>query len=283
MFFPLEISLTASGRIICINAKVALSFLGVLVLLSGLQSGNLRAQSAPEGSDSFEVASIRPSHINGDRLSVEFPPDGFRATNVSLKELIQMAYGIVPEQLSGGESWTDSNMYTVLAKSTENDAALPENARYELTCKRLQALLRDRFHLVLSVRPDSASGYVMSVAKNGHKMTPDNDSPGPGLITQMGMRKIRAKGTHMSVLAMFLGVHLHEPVPDKTGLEGGFTFELNWTPAGLSRDMSQQVMDDLAYDYLIPAVQKQLGLTLRRQKSAADQYRIDRAEKPTEN
>lgn len=194
-----------------------------------------------------------------------------------------MAYGIVPEQLSGGESWTDSNKYTVLAKSPDSDAALPENARYELVSKRLQALLHDRFHLVLSVKPDSASGYVMTVAKNGHKMTPDNDSPGIGLISQVEIWKIRAKGVHMSILAMFLGAHLDEPVVDKTGLEGGFTFELNWTPGELSGDMSQQVMEDLAYDTLIPAVQKQLGLTLRRQKSAADQYRIDRAESPTEN
>jgi uncharacterized protein (TIGR03435 family) len=260
-----------------------LSLLGIFVLSSGLPLGSLRAQSALEGSDSFEVASVRPSNIIGGRSSVEFPPDGFRATNVSLKELIQMAYSIVPEQLSGGESWTDMNKYTVLAKDPESDDALPENERQELTLKRLQALLHDRFHLVLSVKPDSASGYVMTVARNGHKMTPDNDTPAPGLITQTGLWKIRAKGTRLSILAMFLGVHLHEPVTDKTGLEGGFTFELNWTPAGLSRDMSPQVMDDLAYDNLIPAVQNQLGLTLRREKSAADKYRIDRAETPTEN
>jgi uncharacterized protein (TIGR03435 family) len=273
----------ALGRISRVGAKVALPLLTVLVLGSNLQSGKLRAQSATEGSDSFEVASIRPSNVNGDRSSVEFPPDGFRATNVSLKELIQVAYGILPEQLSGGESWTDSNKFTVLAKSPESDAALPESARQELTLKRLQLLLRDRFHLVLSVKPDSASGYVMTVAKSGHKMTPDNDAPGPGLITQNGLWKIRAKGTRMSILAMFLGAHLDEPVTDKTGLEGGFTFELNWTPVGLSGGMSRQVMDNLAYDYLIPAVQKQLGLTLRREKSAADRYRIDRAETPTEN
>jgi uncharacterized protein (TIGR03435 family) len=275
--------LIASGKSLCTPVKVALLVWGALVLVSGEQSWILRAQSAPESSDSFEVASIRPSNINGDRSSVEFPPDGFRATNVSLKELIQMAYGIVPEQLSGGESWTDSNKYTVLAKVPESDAPLPENARYELTLKRLQVLLRDRFHLVLSVKPDSASGYVMTVAKSGHKMTPDNDAPGPGLITQNGLWKIRAKGTHMFVLAMFLGVHLDAPVADKTGLEGGFTFELNWTPGGIIGGMSHQVMEDMADDSLIPAVQKQLGLTLRRQKSAADQYRIDRAEMPTEN
>jgi uncharacterized protein (TIGR03435 family) len=273
--------LTASGKNL-LSAKVELPLLTLLVLSSGLQSGLLRAQSAPEGSDNFEVASIRPSNMSGDRSSVEFPPDGFRATNISLKELIQLAYGIVPEQLSGGESWTDSNKYTVLAKNPESDTALPENARHELVSKRLQALLHDRFHLVLSVKPDSASGYVMTVAKNGHKMTPDNDSPGIGMITQTEIWKIRAKGVHMSLLAMFLGAHLDEPVVDKTGLEGGFTFELNWTP-GLSKGMSQQVMEDLAYDSLIPAVQKQLGLTLRRQKSAADRYRIDRAETPTEN
>ena len=164
-----------------------------------------------------------------------------------------MGYGIVPGQLSGGESWTDSNKYTILAKSPESDAALPENARYELTLKRLQALLRDRFHLVLSVKPDSASGYVLTIAKSGHKMTPDNDAPAPGLITQNGSWKIRAKGTRLSILAMFLGVHLHEPVTDKTGLEGGFTLELNWTPAGLSSGMSRQA-DDLVYGDYYPSL-----------------------------
>lgn len=162
----------ALDRVPCIGGKLPLPLLAVVVLVSGLQSVILRAQSSAESSDSFEVASIRPSNVNDDRSSVEFPADGFRANNVSLKELIEMAYGIVPEQLSGGEFWTDSKRYPVLAKSPESDAALPENARHELTLKRLQLLLRDRFHLVLSVNPDSASGYVMTVAQEW----PQNDS-----------------------------------------------------------------------------------------------------------
>jgi uncharacterized protein (TIGR03435 family) len=200
-----------------------------------------------------------------------------------LKELIQVAYGILPEQLSGGDAWTDWDKYTVLAKSSESDAVLTENARHELTLKRLQALLRERFHLVLNVKADADSGYVMTVAKSGHKMTPDNDSPGIGLIRQSGIWEIHAKGVHMSLLAQFLSVHLEDPVVDQTGLEGGYTFQLNWRPGVPIMAMSDQAARDLAADNIVPTVQKQLGLTLRRQKSAADQYRIDRAERPTEN
>lgn len=265
------------------SAKVALSFLGMLVLSSGLGSGIVSAQSTSEDPESFEVASIRPSNVGSDQLSVEFAPDGFRATNLSLKELIQVAYGIIPEQLSGGDAWTDLDKYTVLAKSPESDAVLTEDARHELTLKRLQALLRERFHLVLNVKSDAASGYVMTVAKSGHKMTPDSGSPGIGLIRQTGIWEIHAKGAHMSLLAQFLSVRLEDPVVDQTGLEGGYTFQLNWRPGVPIMGLSDQAARDLAADNIVPAVQKQLGLTLRRQKSAADQYRIDRAEKPTEN
>jgi uncharacterized protein (TIGR03435 family) len=150
----------------------------------------------------------------------------------------------------------------------------------ELTRERLQALLRERFHLALKPETSPAAGYVLTVAKKGHKMTLATGSDARSL-RQVGRWEIRAEAVEMSLFARFLSVHLRATVVDRTGLEGGFNFHLNWTPATLPSSIAS--LDGLPEDSLIPAVQEQLGLRLERQKVASDRYTIEHAERPTEN
>src|SRR5260370_17461782 len=146
----------------------------------------------------FEVASIRPSDAKGARPSFEFSPGGgVRATNVTLKLLIQMAYNIRPEQLSGGPGWTDSEQYTVIAKGPEGGPPLSAAEQKALTSKRLQALLSERFHLALKLEANPASGYVLTVEKKGHKMTVAND-PGFRQLRHLQRWKLRAERIKMS-------------------------------------------------------------------------------------
>jgi uncharacterized protein (TIGR03435 family) len=118
----------------------------------------------PEQTDRFEVVWIRPSGAEIGRPSVEFNSGGgVRATNVTLKLLIQLVYDIRPEQLSGGPGWTDSEQYTVIAKGPEEDPVLSKAAQQELTRKRLQTLLGERFHLALKRESNPTGGYVLTV------------------------------------------------------------------------------------------------------------------------
>ena len=134
-------------------------------------AGLLRAQSKP---GEFDVASIHPSGAKG-RPSLEFSPGGgIRATNVTLKLLIQMAYDIRPEQLSGGPGWTDSEEYTLVAKAPEGPV-LSEATQMDLTRQRLQALLKERFQLAFKIEANPAAGYILTVARKGHTMTLAND------------------------------------------------------------------------------------------------------------
>jgi uncharacterized protein (TIGR03435 family) len=119
---------------------------------------------------------------------------------------------------------------------------------------------------------------VLTVEKEGHTMTVAND-PGAVRLLQVGRWEIRAEGVEMSTFARFLSVHLQGTVEDRTGLEGGYTFLLKWTP----ELREGQPADRLPEDSLIPAVREQLGLRLERQKVATDRYTIERAEKPREN
>ena len=263
------------------NSKAKALLFGFLVLFSGRLTGILRAQSMPEDSDRFEVASIRASGAKGGRPSFESNPGGgIRATNVTLKLLIQMAYDIRPEQLSGGPGWTDSEEYIVIAKGPEGGPPRSAAEQNALTLKRLQTLLAERFRLALKREGNPASGYVLTVENNGHKMIAAND-PGARQLRQVGRWEIRAEGTEMSIFARFLSVHLRATVIDRTGLEGRYNFHLNWTPVPLPSSIAS--LDGLPEDSLIPAVREQLGLRLERQKVTTDRYTIERAEKPTEN
>ena len=242
--------------------------------------GIVSAQSSPEDPGRFEVASIRLSETKGGRPAFESNPGGIRATNVTLKLLIQMAYDLRPEQLSGGPGWTDSEEYTVNAKAPAGGPALSGGAQMELTRERLQALLRERFHLSLKPETSSAAGYALTLEKKGHKMAPALE-PQTRRLRQVGRWEIRAEGVEMSLFARFLAVHLRATVVDRTGLEGGFNFHLNWTPAELPKSIAS--LDGLPEDSLIPAVQQQLGLRLERQKVASDRYTIEHAERPAGN
>ena len=234
-------------------------------VLAGLMlaSVSLIAQSA------FEVVSIRQSDAKGGRPSLEFAGGGVRANNVTLKLLIQMAYDIRPEQLSGGAGWTDSEEYAVIAKGSE--------ATMEVTRQRLQAMLKERFQLVLKAEANPAAGYTLTVAKGGNKMTRAGESE-TRQLRQVGRWQLRASRVDMPLLVRFLSVHLRGTVVDRTALEGGYDFQLNWTPAAWV-----PVGSDAPEESLIPAVEEQLGLKLERQKVATDRYTIERAEKPAAN
>jgi bla regulator protein BlaR1 len=261
--------------------KAEVVLLGIFAFTSGL-AGFLIAQSMPEESARFEVASIHPSGTKGGRPSFESDPGGgVRATNVTLKLLIQIAYDIRAEQLSGGPGWTDSEEYTVIAKGREGRPSLSAAEQKAITLKRLQMLLAERFRLVLKQEANPASGYVLTVEKNGHKMPVAND-PGTRQLRQVGRWELRAEGVDISTFARFLSVHLQGTVEDRTGLEGRYTFHLKWDPQ-LRDGQSVRSFDGLPEDSLIPAVREQLGLRLERHKVATDRYTIERAEKPTEN
>jgi uncharacterized protein (TIGR03435 family) len=252
---------------------VSRGVLGVFAL-----AGILSAQA-----DRFEVASIRPSGAAGGRPAMEFTPGGgVRAVNVTLKLLIQMAYDIRSEQLFGGAPWTDSEQYTVIASASEGGHVQSPVAQTELVHKRLQALLRERFQLALKHESQQAAGYVLTLEKKGHKMAVATDPTAPSL-RQIGRWEINAEGVPISTFARFLGVHLRGTVIDQTGLDGRYTFHLNWKPDVPAPSALDPSARELPEESLVPAVQEQLGLRLERQKVTTDRYTIERAQKPTEN
>ncbi|MCU1335402.1 MAG: peptidase BlaR1 [Bryobacterales bacterium] len=101
----------------------------------------------------FEVASIKPTAPDARGMFIRpGPGGGVSITNMTLKEMILIAWRIQPYQISGGPEWLDSIHYDVIAK--------PENqsAQSELS-QMLQTLLEDRFQLKLHRETKELPGY----------------------------------------------------------------------------------------------------------------------------
>ena len=256
----------------------ATRFFAPLVLYWILIGAVCHAQTTSLTVERFEVASIRPSSGNDNRPSIQFVPGGgLSAMNVTLKLLIQAAYEVRPEQISGGAGWTDSDQYTVIAKPSEVSATASSGGQMELTLRRLQTLLSERFGLSLAHEQKTNFGYILTVDKGGNKMAVSQD-PGPPLIRQTGRWEIHAERVPVSLLMRFLEVRLKATINDQTELKEHFNFRLNWTP-----ESAPNQSEPLAEETLIPAVREQLGLHLEGKKVKVNFYTILRAERPSEN
>lgn len=242
----------------------------LLLTVSYLASG----QRAGDDVDRFEVASILTTASDPRAPAIDFTPGGgLRATKVTLNLLIEMAYQIRSDQLSGGPRWSDSLEFAIAAKGpAHSEAAAPEVVR-----RRLQALLADRFHLSLARNSKIKSGFALVLANGGHKMV---ESTSAQLFRQTGMAGAKAQGVGMDLLARFLAVRVQEDVVDRTGLTGRYDFTLRWKLRP-GQSVGNIPVPDTASLFI--ALQDQLGLKLERSKVAAESFVIERAEKPTEN
>ncbi len=211
----------------------------------------------------FEVASIRPAapqDIHRIMFQIMNPPTDsrFYATNITLKMLVRVAYGVQDAQIEGGPKWLDSDHYDIQAKADPAvDAELkkPPPDESKLVKERmLQELLADRFHLEIEKQTKQMPVYALVVAKNGPKLQPSKvgasipDSneempratPGemmprlkPGTM-RMSMQRggemaFQTVAGSMPSLAQALSMQLGRMVLDQTGLKGTYDFTLTWT------------------------------------------------------
>ena len=256
------------------------------------------AQSAPK----FEVASIRPSNSTDRRALFDVQPGGrFMARNVTVKMLIRWAYFIKLFQVSGGPSWTDSELFDITAN--------PENSvNADKLPLMLQTLLAERFQLVIRRESKELPVYALVVAKNGPKFKDANESDpnivdlgqrpdlagrgGRARFTMIRRGRLTAQGCDMTMLAVHLSNFLGRTVVDKTGLAGTYDLKLEWQPdenqvamfqaMGVPEGFGAPAPDPLGPS-LFAALQEQLGLRLDSQRGPVEMFVIERVERPSEN
>lgn len=235
----------------------------------------------------FEVATIRP-HPPGDRTSsITMPPGRYEAKNITVKRLIEEAYNIPEDQISGGPPWLEKQRFDVSAKipdeSWEQIRKLRSTDQEQPINDMLQALLKDRFQLVLSHQPRELTVYALVQARGGAKLRP-HGAPKPngggeetrGADSGRSYMMATELDAPVSELANFLAEHMRRTVLDQTGLEGRFDIELK---VAMPADNRPDEMDTA----LFQALEDQLGLKLVSRKATVDTIRLDRLEEPSEN
>jgi uncharacterized protein (TIGR03435 family) len=251
----------------------------------------------------FDVVSVKPNKSDSGMVRIMGKPDGYSATNVSLKMLIQGAYGIREDLISGAPSWADAARFDIDAKVAGSDVEALKKLSPEQRRSILQPLLADRFRLKVHTETKQLPVYELVLAKGGSKLkeatagdTYANGIKGPdgvgrGGMMRVGRGQLNAQAVPMTSLANMLSQQLHRTVIDKTGLTGKYDLELNWTPDQGSDPMfkgsegSQRT--DTALDTSGPsiftALQEQLGLKLQSAKGPVETLVIDHVEMPSEN
>lgn len=228
---------------------------------------------APTPAPAFDAASIKPSKAAEGHSGWHSRTAYLIIENQNLKQLIEVAYHLKREQVSGGPKWLDSDRFDIEARS----AGPADEPQLELM---LQTLLADRFQLVVHRETKLLSGYALVVAKGGLKV---HSEEGKGSNSNSNRGRITAERVSMDKLAEILSRTLGSLVVNKTEANGAFSFQLEWTPdSGTAAAPPDGAPPDVGPS-LFTVLQERLGVKLEAQKLPTEVLVIDKAEKPSEN
>jgi uncharacterized protein (TIGR03435 family) len=254
----------------------------------------------------FEVASIKPAAPDQRNIMIGMAPGGrVTVSNMSLKEMIVLAWRILPSQISGGASWMETERYDIVAKPEKTPA------QNEIPLM-IQSLLADRFQLKMHQETKEVATYSLVMARKDGKPGPQlveapegscqqrdpakpPTPPEPGKVSQfcgamrMGRGSLNGTSVLLKDMTPLLGRLLGRQVVDNTGLTGKYNVSVEWTP-----DETTTMPPPPGFPApppvpagngpsLFAALQEQLGLKLESQKGPVEMFIIDSAARPTEN
>jgi uncharacterized protein (TIGR03435 family) len=269
---------------------VAWSFWGVTCHLGAQQVLAAQPVAKQNRPLAFDVVTIKPSKASAGGMGLGLSsPDSVSLMNVTPRSLIRAAYGIKEEYISGGPGWVGSDEYDVEGKVLVPDGSTMLPLSRAQISRMMQAMLTDRFKLVVHTEVKVLPVYELTVAKGGPKLKeavpgntyadglkgPDGRS-GAGMMMLMD-GKFTGQAIALSGLVDTLSLELHRTVVDKTGLSGKYdiTIELPREEGAAETDGSSPTLSTIVED--------QLGLKLSSAKGPVKTLVIDHIERPTAN
>ena len=235
----------------------------------------------------FEIADVRVSPHRAFPF-VDGPSqrgDRYVVKQATIVDLIAAAYGVDAANVTGGPSWLETDRFDIVAKA-------PLKASKDTQKLMLQALLAERFGLVMHKGSVPMPAYVLSAPKGKLKMKESDGSgevdcqfvPPPANLPPdaITLNEFTCKNMTMDEFAdsvhQWAGGYLTEPVVNSTGLEGGWDFDIKWTGRG---QLARAGADGIS---IFDAVDKQLGLKLELLTAPRPVWVVDSVNKiPTPN
>lgn len=222
----------------------------------------------------WEVISIKPNRGNSTDSNLDSAPGGrLTATNITVRELIRLAYGVKDYQIERSPGWVDGDRFDINAKNASGKTTTLDGER-----SQVRVLLEDRFRLATHRETKQGSVYLLVVGKNGAKLTP-RDGSGSG--TRKGCGHLTGTRLTADTIATVLSRQLDRDVLNRTDLPGKYDFVLDWTPDSGPCPVAEG--DPPVRPSFFTAIQQQLGLKLEPGKGPVETLIIDHIERPSEN
>ena len=257
--------------------------------------------AAPAGAAAFDVADVHSSYhrYGGYVYGGDLVGDKYILRQATLLDLMGNAYAVGRDHILGGPLWLEADRFDVIARA-------PAGTSKEKVAQMLQALLADRFKLLVHTETREMPAYVLSLGKGAAKLKPgdaaglvageqDRSHPDAAAQSGCGIRSSAqgpaqvAPGAPLpeavlfchnvsmqqfaETLHDFFGQLLGADVVDSTGLKGAWNLEMRMT-----------FSPDLSGAAVLEAVRSQLGLKLDAAKTPQPVVIVDSVErKPTPN
>lgn len=230
----------------------------------------------------FEIADVHVSttvHGFAQNVGGVLREGRYINRDATMLQLIEAAWGVPEDTISGGPGWVSLDLFNVVAKVPNGTSPATANLM-------LQNLLADRFGLVINQGSHPVPRYVLSLMKGGSKLKSASGSGDPGcqLVQQTAPPnadgasipniKVQCRDLTAAALAENLhrmaGGYLDHDVIDSTGLDGVYDFDLEWTDRPL---LPVHGADGIS---LFTAVEKQMGLKLEVQNVSVPSLVIEK-------
>jgi bla regulator protein blaR1 len=271
--------------------KLTLAAAGMAAVTIPLAIGIIRAQTLPPPpAYTYDVVSIH--RASPDQRGEHIGPGaqgGLRMQNITAMLMLTFAYGVRDYQIAGAPGWVSSDRFDVSFTPDKAEAALgPGISVSELESimnrqkQRTQAVLRDRFGLILRAETHELPIYALIPAKGGPRLSRPADAK-RGVSLQGKRTQITATSATIKMLADYLSGELGRPVTNETGLDGPFDFKLEWTPDSAAQPSPDEPVSATGGPSLVTALTEQLGLRLESRRGPVPVYVIEKIEKPGEN
>jgi uncharacterized protein (TIGR03435 family) len=253
---------------------------------------------------SFESSIVRENHVTreqNERFGMAIDEGGrFRATFVTLRELITAAHDVRAGRIVDGPEWIRSDRFDIVAHA-------PGNFDPEQTHAMMRGLLEDRFSLAVRREKRRTPTYSLVWADGRRRPgrgirapAPCRDRAGATSTGQVprpsapaaddcrsssgfGTGRLSVRRGPVSALLPLLGAAVGREVFDKSGLRGTYDIDVTWTtsadagfpfapPGGPDADSLASIFT---------AVREQLGLKLEPAIEELEVLAIQRVERPT--
>jgi uncharacterized protein (TIGR03435 family) len=231
----------------------------------------------------YDVVSIKPNtHSRG--VSVHIDDNIYTALNISLKGLLEQAYGIRADLISGAPGWAETTGFDINARVVEADRKALAKLNTREFGAMLQPVLADRFQVKVHTETKVLPVYELVVSKGGVKFAATSAADKDKRWHEVSAHGSSVHNGHLvahqvplSRLVDVIAGQMHRGVIDKTGLSGEFDLQLDWTPENAPPS------PDATAPFLAAALQEQLGLKLEASKGPVATLVVDHAELPTED